>query len=62
MSSPPRLETIVVTVRSSGVCLIEFNRPHRGNAFNPQLSRVRQSRHESLFSGLEDCITMGHCK
>jgi len=29
-----------VSVRPSGVCLIENNRPHRGNAFNSQLSRV----------------------
>jgi hypothetical protein len=38
--SVPTLETVVVTLRPSGVCVIEFNRPHRGNAFNTQLSNV----------------------
>lgn len=40
----PILETIVVSARPSGVCLIEFNRLRRGNAFSDQLCRVGRLR------------------
>lgn len=59
----PKLETIVITVRPSGVCLIEFNRPQRGNAFNSTLSNVLPPPlPNSLILGMERRTEMGHCE
>lgn len=56
----PMLETIVVTVRPSGVCLIEFNRPHRGNAFNALVSKVSLTLTFAYSLGMEYGTEVGH--
>jgi hypothetical protein len=62
--STPNLETILITVLPSGVCLIEFNRPHRGNAFNSTLSNVAPQlpASGSLILGMERRTEMGYCE
>jgi hypothetical protein len=60
--APPTLETVEITVRPSGVCIIEFNRPSRGNAFNTQVSRVTPLEHfnertgKQLYNGLSKVL------